>query len=569
MGKIKKILTNWRVIMLLFFILFALITIRPTPGNEGVTIRSVVKDSAAMLSGIENPSPKLLPLQKERIIAINNVPILDVDDYYSQVKGLKINQTITIKTNRKLYRLTTKEAFNITETGEKELKEITELVTEEVNGTNVSRDVKKTIEVPKTISTSLGVDDIGLRISNAPTTNIRKGLDLEGGTRVLLQPAEDVTSDAISLMSESLKERLNVYGLSDILVNVIKDKPGFLGEQNYYILVEIAGATEEEVRELLSKQGKFEAKVANKTVFKGGNDVTYVCRTAECSGIDPQQGCGKSQGGWSCGFQFSISLSPEAAQRQADATKNLNVISNYLEEPLVLYLDDQEVDRLNIAEDLKGRAVTDIAISGSGAGISQQEAMQNTLDNMKKLQTVLITGSLPVKLNVIKIDNISPFLGNQFIQNALFVGMLAIIAVSAMIYIRYRRFSIVLPIVFTNISEVIMLLGFAALVKWNIDLAAIAGVIISVGTGVDHLIIITDELLNQEVSYGGLKEQIKRAFSIILSTFFTTAVAMVPLLFAGAGLLKGFALVTLAGLVFGVFIARPAFGEILRIILEK
>jgi len=45
--------------------------------------------------------------------------------------------------------------------------------------------------------------------------------------------------------------------------------------------------------------------------------------------------------------------------------------------------------------------------------------------------------------------------------------------------------------------------------------------------------------------------------------------AMGPLLFAGAGLLKGFALTTMAGLTFGVFITRPAFAAMVRILLTK
>ena len=46
------------------------------------------------------------------------------------------------------------------------------------------------------------------------------------------------------------------------------------------------------------------------------------------------------------------------------------------------------------------------------------------LDNMKKLQTILITGSLPVKLEVVKLDTVSPTLGKEFLDNILFVGLL-------------------------------------------------------------------------------------------------------------------------------------------------
>ncbi|MBN1645148.1 hypothetical protein JW851_03875 [Candidatus Woesearchaeota archaeon] len=577
MSKLKKIIKNWRVILLVVFLLFAIISIKPMPWNSGVMIQTIEKNSSAALAGIENPKPGIAPLSKEKIISMNNRLISSQQDYYDFANTLKSGVYVTIETNKEVYKIKTKPLLEITELNETEWTTITETiqVNETINGEIklVNKTINKTIQIPKTITKILGTQDIGIKISDVPTNNLRKGLDLQGGTRVLLQPEEEISAEMFASLIDNLKERLNVYGLSDIIVTEVRDKPKILGEGNKFILVEIAGATEEEVKDLLSKQGKFESKIGNTTVFRGGQDVTYVCRTAECSGINPNQGCGKlSDGGWGCGFMFSISLSPEAAQRQADATKELAVISKdqgkYLSEQLVLYLDNQEVDRLNIAADLKGRATTEIAISGSGTGQTNQEAINNALKDMKRLQTILITGSLPVKLNIVKTDNISPVLGTQFINNALLVGLLAILSVAVIVFIRYRKLIVALPIIATSISEVILLLGFAALVGWNLDLAAIAGIIIAVGTGVDHLIIIADETIKKELSYGGWKEKFKRAFFIIIAAYFTTLVAMTPLLFAGAGLLKGFALITIAGLSFGVFVARPAYAAVIQILLE-
>jgi len=82
------------------------------------------------------------------------------------------------------------------------------------------------------------------------------------------------------------------------------------------------------------------------------------------------------------------------------------------------------------------------------------------------------------------------------------------------------------------------------------------------GTGVNDQIVILDESIsNVSIS---LKQKIKNAFFIILGAFFTTFAAMVPLLWAGAGMLKGFAITTMATLTIGVLITRPAFAEILR-----
>jgi preprotein translocase subunit SecD len=578
MGKIKKLFTSIRVIILLVFILFMLFAIRPTPWNDGVMIKSVAKNSSAALAGIANPKPTAAPLSKEVIQSINNKPVNDIQEYYALTKNLRINQTIQIKTNKGVYKLVVREAYKIIELNETEEKNITvvEEVNETINGTVVlvNKSVKRTVLAEKILREPAGIENLGLKVDNAPKTNIRKGLDLQGGTRVLLRPAEEVSVDVLNIMVDSLKERLNVYGLSDIVVTTVQDKPAFFGEPNRYILVEIAGATEEEVKDLLARQGKFEATIGNKTVFRGGEDITYVCRTAECSGIDPRRGCGTVQDGWTCGFMFSISLSPEAAQRQAEATKDLKIITersgNYLSEQLKLYLDDQEVDALNIADDLRGRAVTDIAITGAGFGATRDEATRATLESMKRLQTVLITGSLPVKLNIDRIDTISPTLGSQFVKNAWLAGLVAVAAVTIILVIAYRRIKIGLPIALTSVTEVLLTLGVYALFGWSLDLAAIAGLIVAVGTGVNDQIIIMDETLKKQAEGAvySWKERIKRAFFIIFSAYCTVVVAMLPLLFAGAGLLKGFALTTIIGVSIGVFITRPAYSVMIQTLYE-
>ncbi len=574
MGTVKKLFTSWRVVILLILLVFALVAIKPSPFAEGVSIKAVAKNSSAALAGMQNPKPTASPLAKERILSMNNVPILSVAEYYDFVATLDSNRTVTVMTNKGAYKLVTKEAIQFIELNKTETITFTDTVevNETINGTVVltNKSIKRTEQVPVRLKQSLGMEDIGLSVQDAPKTNLRKGLDLQGGTRVLLKPVEQVEPELMNTLVDSMKERLNVYGLSDVIVTIVRDKPAFLGEGESFILVEIAGVTEQEVKNLLAQQGKFEAKIGEDTVFKGGTDITYVCRTAECSGINPNSGCRRAQDGWICGFLFSISLSPEAAQRQADITADIPLETRdggkYLTEQLALLLDDSEVSKLSIAADLKGRATTEIAISGSGIGISQQEATFSALEEMKRLQTVLITGSLPVKLEIVKTDTISPKLGTEFIRNALLVGLIAILAVALVIFARYRQIKLAIPLIFTSLSEVVLLLGFASLVGWNIDLAAIAGIIIAVGTGVDHLIIITDETLRGEAAYGGWKEKFKRAFFIITSAYFTTVVAMVPLMFAGAGLLKGFALITIAGLSFGVFVARPAYAAIIQII---
>lgn len=410
-------------------------------------------------------------------------------------------------------------------------------------------------------------EDIGITVNNAPKSNLRKGLDLQGGTRVVLQPEEEIDNTQVRDIVDVMENRLNVYGLSDVSIKSASDL-----EDNKFIIVEIAGITKEEVKDLIENQGRFEAKVGNVTVFQGGQrDVTFVCRTdATCSRIITP--CSYNNEQYSCRFEFEISLSPEAAEKHAETTKNLAIVSTgagtrALNETIDFYLDNVLVDQLQIDASLKGQKATRIVISGPGFGSTEEEAVQDAIKNQNKLQTVLITGSLPTKLRIEKIDSLSPSLGEAFIKNALLVGLLAVIAVGIVISLRYRKLKITMPIMLTVVAEIYIILGFAALFKQNLDLAAIAAIIAAVGTGVDHQIVIIDEVVRSGTT--NLKQSTKRAFFVIFVAFAATVAAMLPLLRAGAGLLTGFAIVTIVGVTAGVFITRPAFAAIIRVLMEE
>ncbi|MGV8162174.1 MAG: MMPL family transporter [Candidatus Nanoarchaeia archaeon] len=541
MSKAKKIFTNTRILILIAALLIALVLIHPS-FKDGVAIRSVAKNSVAAEAGMVSPGQGSKPMSREVIVTINDQKIIEVKDYYEAISLLQADETFTLKTNKETYFLTTRAAtVNLTD------------------------------------NNSL-IQDIGLTVYPRPKSNVQKGLDLEGGTRVLLEPEEEASEEDMSLVVANIEQRLNVYGVSDVSVRVTKDLFG-----KSFISVEIPGANEQEVRSLLAQQGKFEAKIGEDTVFRGGEkDILYVCRTADCSGIEPGS-CGNSVSGETvCRFRFSITLSGEAARRQAQLTDNLSIISlgtgidnAYLDKNLSLFLDDELVDELLIGADLKGNEITQISISGSGTGIDSKDATEDALKSMKNLQTVLQTGSLPVKLKVVKTESISPALGSSFIKNAALAGLLALLLVVIIIAIRYREFIISIPIVITILSEFALTLGVASLIGWRLDIAAVAAIIIAVGSGVNDQIVITDETLGKEKDkkrkdeLESWKVRLKRALFIVFAAYFTMLVAMLPLWFAGAGLLKGFALTTIIGITVGVLITRPAYGEFLEIITEN
>lgn len=559
-----KIFRNVRVIILIIAIVLAIAAINPRPWQTGVTIRSVDRDSAAYDAGISPSDPKITPVLRDRIISINGEQIKSDTDYYALTNSLPPNVSVSIQTNKQTYVVTTRPLLNITELPELEHVNITQ---EEFNNdTGKFENVSSMVWRNKTKTTVIGTEPLGISIYNAPTSNIRLGLDLSGGARVLLKPERPLTKDEMDLVIGTLSERLNVFGLSDIVVQPVTDLSG-----NQFVLIEVAGVSEKDVQDLSQKQGKFEAKIGNETAFGGGQDITYVCRSPQCSGIGQQQGCQQSGSIWSCGFQFQITLTPAAAKRQAALTSNLAVVSSpsgqFLEKPIDLFLDDVQVDSLQIGASLKGNPVTDISISGSGNGTTEVEAYNDALNNMKQLQTILQTGSLPVKMDIVKTDAVSAELGDQFIKNAIFVGFLAFLSVTIVMGVRYRNPRVSIPVIVTLLSELIIIFGVAALFGQNLDLAAFAGIIVAIGTGVDDQIVIADETIGSRKKRHetmNWRDKINKAFFIILASYFTAMASLIPLMFAGAGLVRGFAITTMIGISAGVLITRPAFAAIME-----
>jgi preprotein translocase subunit SecD len=138
------------------------------------------------------------------------------------------------------------------------------------------------------------------------------------------------------------------------------------------------------------------------------------------------------------------------------------------------------------------------------------------------------------------------------------------LAVAIIVFLRYRTKSAIAPIIVCA-SEIIITLGVAAVIKWNLDLPSIAGILATIGTGIDAQIIVLDEAKHHEEILT-MKQKIKRALGIIMGSYFASVVSLLPLLGAGAGLLKGFVVTTIIGISIGVLITRRAFADIVKLI---
>lgn len=401
-----------------------------------------------------------------------------------------------------------------------------------------------------------------LTVSKIPKTGIKTGLDLSGGARAIIgAEGVELTDQEAKDLADIIANRINYYGLKDIQISPFSDLSG-----NNYIRIEIAGATPKDLSSMIESQGKFEAKIGNETVFIGGErDVASVCRNdATCARIESCQQ--DSSGSYYCKFVFSIYLSEEAAKRHADVTGKISINSTnpeYLSKPLDLYLDDSLVETLLISKDLKGQVTTQIAISGSGSGSTEEEAYDAAEENMHNLQTILITGSFPYKLNILKLDVISPNLGSNFTKAIFIAGFVALFSVAVVVFFKYRKIKQSFAVLGIGISEIIITLGVAAFLDINLDLSAIAGILAAIGTGVNDQIVMLDEA-KRRTSDSSIKSRIKNAFEIIMGAYLTLVAAMIPLYMVGGGLLKGFASTTIIGLTIGILVTRPAFGEMIK-----
>jgi preprotein translocase subunit SecD len=347
------------------------------------------------------------------------------------------------------------------------------------------------------------------------------------------------------------------------------------------------------------------------TVYRG-SDIEIVYTDPQHSGLIPTGNFYR--------FYFTVLVSNEGAQRFAKVTSgipsqlDLESGESYLKDTSIyLYLDNDLQSSLRIAASLGGQAYSTPQIEGG------REKIEDASEEKIRLQTILRSGALPVSLETKSISIISPTLGSNFIQSAMLAALLAAGVVVAIVFIRYRSLKVAIPMVLTGFSEIIIIMGISAagafdagiwafvlalnvcliaavwwklkesdmfasigailipllgLLSWNIDLPAIGGVIAAIGIGVDQMIIIADETISgrkeTKKQLYSLKEKIGRAFSIIFASAAVTIAALIPLLFVTAGVfVRGFVITTIAGIMIGILITRPAYAKIVEMSVGK
>ncbi|AKB76458.1 Protein-export membrane protein SecD [Methanosarcina lacustris Z-7289] len=356
---------------------------------------------------------------------------------------------------------------------------------------------------------------------------------------------EGVSASTRDLTRDILNDKLNSLGLKDIPVRTV-------GED--YILIDFAGIDLATAKDIAEKPGKFEIRIqttGNETqhVLYGDSIVSVGIPTFH----DNQ---------WHTPF----TLKEDGARALQKVAIETGATDSPEDHYLNMYLDEEKIYGAPLSPSAASRL--------KGTPIYSWEASTGTDEAAKAeaslLQIHLRAGALPVNVVLVGSGHVDATLGKQFKTEAVIAGLISLVAVAGVVFLRYRRPKILVPMVGTSVSEVIMILGVAAVIGWQLDLAAIAGIIAAIGTGIDHLVIITDEVLYE----GKLPptrvfvSRIGKAFAIIFGAAATTIIAMSPLVVMGFGSLKGFAITTIIGVFIGVVVARPVYGVVIKELLE-
>jgi preprotein translocase subunit SecD len=192
-----------------------------------------------------------------------------------------------------------------------------------------------------------------------------------------------------------------------------------------------------------------------------------------------------------------------------------------------------------------------------------------TEQSAKDLSMLLRSGALPASLHYLTERSVGPSLGADSIRAGVRAAIAGMVAVLIFMLVYYRGAGINADIAL--ILNLIILLGFMGFTGSVLTLPGIAGVILTVGMGVDSNVLIferiREELRNNKAAAAAVDQGFDRAWTTILDTHVTTIVSAIILFFVGSGPVRGFAVTLtfglLANLFTAVFVSRVIFDAVL------
>jgi preprotein translocase subunit SecD len=216
--------------------------------------------------------------------------------------------------------------------------------------------------------------------------------------------------------------------------------------------------------------------------------------------------------------------------------------SAHVGDDLAVVLDNKVQEKAVIKEPIRDQGI----INGR---FTEQEA--------KDLALILRSGALPAGIKYLEERTVGPSLGSDSIRAGVTAAIIGMLAVLIFMLVYYHGAGVNADLAL--ILNLIILLGFMGYTNATLTLPGIAGVILTVGMGVDSNVLIferiREELRNGKTPPSAVEQGFTHAWTAIFDTHVTTIVSAAILFIFGTGPVKGFATTLVFGLAANLFTA--------------
>lgn len=364
-----------------------------------------------------------------------------------------------------------------------------------------------------------GIKTSGLLLRGAP--DMRFGIDIRGGVEAVFQPVgtdKNPTLEQLEAARAIIETRLDQKNITDRDVTVESTEG--------YVLVRFPWKADEtefdpaKAIEELGQTAKLTFRDAQGNILLDGEHV-----------INAKPA--KDENNWDV---VSLIFDEEGTKIFSAATKKL------IGQSISIYMDETNIQTANVKEQISN-------------GEAQISGMKDQAE-AKKLSDQINSGALPFSMKTKNYSTISPRLGTGSLNIMLQAGLIAFIAICILLIFYYRLPGFVACIALTiQIAGQILALSIP---QMSLTLTGIAGIILSIGMGVDANVI-SAERINEEIRSGksvasAIASGFANSFSSIFDGNVTVLIVSVVLMLFGSGSLLSFAYTLFTGIVFN-FIA--------------
>jgi preprotein translocase subunit SecD len=242
-------------------------------------------------------------------------------------------------------------------------------------------------------------------------------------------------------------------------------------------------------------------------------------------------------------YEVVLELNDRGREAFAEATKRL------MNEPIAIFMDDQFISAPIVqAHITDGRAVITLP---------RRENNREALTEAKDLADTIRAGALPFRMEARHVNAISPLLGKGALDITIRAFIIAFLLICMFMILYYRLPGLIASIALFMLA--IMTLNIVSWLRITLTLPGLAGIVLSVGMGVDANVIIFERIREELRSGKTIKAAIdlgfKRAFSAIFDGNMTTVIVAVILLIYGTGAMISFAYTLIVGVILSFFTA--------------